>query len=330
MDGLIEQAKSQLWKIVNQLATSRKDGEMPELQVGLYEYGKDSIPKSEGYLRMISQFTNDLDLLSEELFKLKTNGGSEYCGLVIDSAVDNLKWSDDNSDLKIIFIAGNEPFNQGNIEYKTAVKKAIEKSIIVNTIFCGNYTEGVKTFWKDGADRADGKYINIDHNYREIAFAAPQDTEIIRLNSELNSTYLGYGKLGAKSKSNQLRQDSNAKSLNSNIAAQRVMAKASAVYTNANWDIVDALEKDKETLYKLDENELPEELKKLGVEQREGYVKDLKIKRGTIQKKISEISGKRDKYISEQRKNNSEKITLDSAMITAIKEQAEKKNYLIK
>ena len=83
MDGLIDQAKSQLWKIVNELATTKKDRHPVDLYVALYEYGKDAIPSQEGHLRNIVPFTQDLDKISDELFKLKTNGGEEYCGKVI-------------------------------------------------------------------------------------------------------------------------------------------------------------------------------------------------------------------------------------------------------
>ena len=37
MDGLIDQAKSQLWKIVNELATSKKSGKPIDFYVALYE-----------------------------------------------------------------------------------------------------------------------------------------------------------------------------------------------------------------------------------------------------------------------------------------------------
>ncbi len=71
MDGLIDQAKSQLWKIVNELATTKKDRQPVDLYVALYEYGKDAIPAQEGHLRNIVPFTQDLDRISDELFKLK-------------------------------------------------------------------------------------------------------------------------------------------------------------------------------------------------------------------------------------------------------------------
>ena len=40
MDGLIDQAKSQLWKIVNEVAAAKSvDGKQPNIKIALYEYG---------------------------------------------------------------------------------------------------------------------------------------------------------------------------------------------------------------------------------------------------------------------------------------------------
>ena len=233
MQGLIEQAKTQLWKIVNELATARKGGQIPRLEVALYEYGKSTIPASEGYLRMIVPLSQDLDLLSEELFKLKTNGGDEYCGQVIQAAVEGLNWTKSNNELKVIFIAGNEPFTQGRLDYKAACKGSISKGIIVNTIHCGDYQTGVRTSWKDGADLADGKYMNIDHNQKIAHITAPQDKEIIELGKALNKTYVAYGgRAGKAKKERQKRQDSNAMSVSEEVMVQRAAAKSSAQYSS--------------------------------------------------------------------------------------------------
>src|SRR5688572_5568251 len=60
MDGLIDQAKSQLWKIVNELAAAKtSNGSRPNIKIALYEYGNDGLPASEGYIRQVSQFTHD-------------------------------------------------------------------------------------------------------------------------------------------------------------------------------------------------------------------------------------------------------------------------------
>jgi len=327
MEGLIEQAKTQLWKIVNEMALAKKNGKVPRLLVGLYEYGKSTIPASEGYLRMLVPLSEDLDRISEELFKLKTNGGQEYCGKVIRAATRGLQWSQNNNDYKVVFIAGNEPFTQGDVDYKTACRSAIKKGIVVNTIFCGNYEQGIRTSWKDGADLADGKYMNIDHNQKIVHISAPQDKTIVELGQELNQTYIAYGKAGKGKKERQKRQDKNALSVNEEVMVQRSVAKSSPQYFNATWDMVDAVKEGKVKIEDMKEEDLPEELKKMNKKERKEYVEKMQKKREAIQKKIKKLNQERQKYVLEKRKQISGEQTLDEALVKAIKEQASKKNY---
>src|SRR5438270_14066729 len=70
MDGLIEQAKGQLWKICNEFIKARQNDIAPEVQVALYEYGKSSLPQECGWIRRVQPLTTDLDKISEELFAL--------------------------------------------------------------------------------------------------------------------------------------------------------------------------------------------------------------------------------------------------------------------
>ena len=149
MNGLIEQAKAKLWQVVNELSSARVENQAPNLEIALYIYGGDDLKKQEGYVKQLTEFTTDLDLISEHLFALTTNGGEEYCGTVINSSL-NLNWSKRSQDLRMIFIAGNEEFNQGALPYQQACKLAVAKDIIVNTIFCGNHLEGINTYWKNG------------------------------------------------------------------------------------------------------------------------------------------------------------------------------------
>mgnify|MGYP001049212578 CR=1 FL=1 len=178
MDGLIDQAKAQLWKVVNELARAKRNGRRPELEVALFEYGNDGLRQSEGYLRMVSDLTTDLDRISERLFGLVTNGGEEFCGAVIGRAVDRLSWSRSDDVLKVVYIAGNEPFDQGYASYKASAARAVRKGIVVNTIFCGGYDEGVATHWKDGAIRAEGRYMSIDQDEVVEDVVTPFDADM--------------------------------------------------------------------------------------------------------------------------------------------------------
>ena len=71
MDGLINQAKSQLWEIVNDFAKAKQNGKTPNLEVALYHYGNASLQQKTDYIEQLTPFTDNLDLVSEKLFSQK-------------------------------------------------------------------------------------------------------------------------------------------------------------------------------------------------------------------------------------------------------------------
>jgi len=302
MDGLINQARTQLWKIVNELTTVRLGGKAPKLEVALYEYGNDGLPAKEGFLRMVVPMTGDLDKVSEAMFALKTNGGQEFCGRVIDAATRQLLWSTSSKDVKCIFVAGNEPFNQGDFDYAKACKQAAAKGITVSTIFCGTNAEGVQTFWQRGAQLADGSYMSIDQDQQLAAAPAPQDKELAQLGVQLNATYLAYG--DAKKRQEGLRrqaeQDVNAAKSPVGAAAARAAFKASGQYLNPDWDLVDAIQEGRVRLESLAEDQLPDAVRSLSGVERKAYVEKLAAQRKNIQAKMAKLGETRKVYLAEQ------------------------------
>lgn len=329
MDGLINQAKSQIWKIVNEFATAKRGGVQPELQVALYEYGNDGLSAEKGHIRQVLPLTRDLDKVSEELFALQTNGGSEYCGQVIDVATRELAWSKNTKDLKVIVIAGNEPFDQGSVDFRKSCKAAITAGVIINTIHCGSDEEGRKGFWKDGALLADGQYMFIDSNQAVAHIDAPQDKEIARLGGELNGTYIPYGNVGNEASARQAVQDSNAMSVAQGSSVNRALFKASANYRNEAWDLVDAVRANTVKLEEVKEAELPEEMRKLDLAGRKAYLDKQEKRRSEIQEEIRKLDDERKKFVAAKMKEqqNPDADTFDSAMIRALRKQAESKEF---
>lgn len=325
MDGLIDQAKAQLWEIVNELSYAKCRHERPNLEIALYEYGNDKLSARSGYLRKILAFTQDLDDVSKELFSLTTNGGSEYCGTVIKSSLDDLDWGNDADDLKMIFIAGNEPFTQGKVDYRDAAGDAKEKDVVVNTIFCGNFEHGVSTKWKEGADLTYGDYMAINHNQQTVHVPSPYDDMILQLNIKLNSTYVPYGRSGARKMAVQAEQDESANEYGKANAVSRTVSKGSHFYKNSTWDLVDA-EKEADFRYdKLKKDDLPAELKGKSVAEIKSYVAKQSKQRDKIQKEIADLNKQRREFISNKKSETSN--GLESAMIDALKRQAKKKSY---
>ena len=327
MDGLINQAKSQLWDIVNEFSLAKCGNDArPNLQIALYQYGNDNLSVDEGYIQQVLGFSSDLDEISEKLFSLTTNGGEEYCGKVLQASLAQLPWNKNPDLLRMIFIAGNEPFDQGQYNYKTALTNANEKDVVVNTIFCGNYDLGINTNWKNGATLTGGEYMAIDHNKEVVQITTPYDEIIIKLNSRLNKTYISYGSLGKSKYIAQEVQDRNALSVQEAVAVKRAVSKSSRLYNNKKWDLVDAYDDAEFEISLIEKDELPEELQSKSENEIKKFVESKKNEREEIQKEIKKYNSKRLTYIAENQKNNNSG-ELENAMIQAIKKQAASKNY---
>jgi hypothetical protein len=327
MDGLIEQAKNQLWNIVMQLAKAKdSEGKDPEIELALYQYGNDGLNVEENYIERISAFTTELDELSEKLFSLSTNGGEEYCGAVIQDALKKLQWSSNPDDLQLIYIAGNEPFNQGGVDYIKACNMANQKNVIINTIHCDSYAVGIQDFWKHGADITGGMYMIINHNDKIVDIQTPFDAQITQLNIQLNNTYIGYGREGNVKKEKQLKEDANALTLSEAKVAERVLSKASKAYKNSSWDLVDAYENNPDVIIHAKEEDLPLKMKGMNTEQKIAFVNDLAGKRYTIKKQLNDLSIQRNTYVTNQKKKY-KTVNLDDLISKSVIKQAQQKGF---
>ena len=329
MDGLIDQAKSRLWNIVNTLTTLKYNGQAPQIEIALYEYGNDGL-KDENYIRQVTPLTQDLDLVSEKLFALKTNGGSEYCGAVIRDASINLGWDGNEKSMKLIYIAGNESFDQGKINYKEVIANAKKKNIYTNTIFCGSRDEGIQTFWQNGASLGDGKYFNIDSDRKVIYIETPYDVRISECNAKLNDTYIYYGSRGSEYKTKQIAQDRNAEVQSAANAVERTVAKSKKnAYKNDHWDLVDKAEKDKGYISNIKQEELPSELKGKSNIEIQKIVAQKSADRDKIQKEVEELSKKRQDFIDTEMKKrgNTDSDDLGKAIEKSILELGKKNGY---
>ena len=328
MDGLIDQARAQLWEIVNELSYATCKHEQPNLKIALYEYGNDQLSNNSGFIRQVSAFTSDLDYISEKLFSLTTNGGSEYCGQVIQTSVNQLEWGSNESDLKLIFIAGNEPFTQGPVNYINASTNAKEKQININTIYCGDYNDGITSMWQHSAKLTNGDYMSINQNQQTVHIPSPYDDYILELNIRLNKTYVPYGKQGRKKVATQALQDSNASKYGKANEVSRTVSKSSSFYKNSSWDLVDAETEEKNFSYsKIDKQLLPKALQGKSNKELQAYVIKKKTERNLIKQQIQEENSKRKKYIATEKKKINTTNSLENAMLKAIKRQGKQKNY---
>jgi len=308
MQGLINQARTQMWKLVNEFATAKQNGKPIRLELALYEYGER--PK------MLSQFTTNLDKVSEQLFGLGIRGGDEYCGQVISDATKQLEWSGNPDDLKLIYIAGNEEFTQGPVSPEAAISAAKKKGIVVNVIHADS---GSDPTWTAGAKLAGTPLMQINHNAAVATVVAPQDQRLAELNGQLNKTYIGYGAQGSAGLARQQAMDAAAQKAAPAAQAERAVSKSTANYKNDDWDLVDAKKDGKVAVGKLKKEELPAEMQGMNEQQREEYVAKKGEERAKLQKEIAELSKQRAAYVAEQEAKKPAEATLDKAMIDSVR-----------
>ena len=325
MSGLIEQAKSQLWKIMNELAILEKPDGEPDLEMALYVYGSKNIGGEKNEILKLLDFTTDMDLFSQKLFELGTSGSNEYAGEVIGNSLSELEWRAGSDHLKVIYIAGNESFAQGRISYAQSCGQAVEKSIVVNTIFCGDRNQGRQLDWEKGAVAGKGSYFHIDHNEKTVYIETPFDQQINQLNQQLNSTYIPYGTGGVKKKQQQELQDSNAGSYSASNMAERSKFKASKKYKAESWDLVDAYQKDKKIVE--EKEKLPADLKNNSVAEIEAKIQKMTDDRERIKKEINENNKLRTDFITNATKEQANANSLEGSIIQSIEKIAKERGF---
>jgi von Willebrand factor type A domain len=329
MDGLLNQARSQLWKMVDDLGRMTRvvDGKTRhvKIELALYEYGNDAISADAGYIRQVLPFTTDLDTVSEQLHGLVTNGGSEFVGQAIATSAAALPWSADPAALRFVFVAGNEEFDQGPVTAATAMAAAARKDINVQLIYCGP----TEPTWAAAARLAKSELVTIDHNQVAQYIASPQDAEILRLGNELNRTYLAYGADGIASVERQARADASSARLSPNVALERAQLKGTRNYNNANWDVVDAVENNARFLEQAGDAELPAELRGKRLAEKQQIVAANAARRAELSLQIRKLEAERTAFLETARapERGATARSLETALMKSATKIAANKGY---
>jgi hypothetical protein len=298
--------------------------------VALLTYGNSGHAAACGWVRVDSGFTEDLDAIYQQLFALTTRGGTEYVGRVIRTSLDRLDWTPSRDALKLLFVAGNESADQDRqVPFREACRQAIARGIQVNAIYCGSSSDRIAPGWREVARLADGHFASIDHNRGTVEVATPYDKTLQALSADLNGTYIAYGREGKAGAARQAAQDANAASLSAPAAATRAAAKASRLYTNSRWDLVDAVKEKSVDLAKAEAEALPEPMRSMTVEERKAYVGEMAKKRADVRKRIADLNAKRSAFIRDRMEEQGRKAdgAFDAAVRRALRAQAEKKGF---
>jgi hypothetical protein len=295
MGPLIDATRARLWDVVTMLGKAQP---RPVLRVGIVSYGNRSYDRAAGWVRTDVDLTTDLDVVYARLFALRTGGSEEYVARAVQVATRQLSWSSAQDALRIVFVAGNESATQDpHVRLEDALAEARQRSIFVNSIYCGEARKGEGNGWARLAMLGKGQFATIEHP-RAIAIATPHDDELRRLGAELNKTYLPYGKAGGAGLANQAAQDRNAGGVSSTVAATRTLAKAGPLYRADNWDLVDATASGKVDVRSMSAASVPPSIATLAPEARAQAIEEKARERRELQRQIAKVGAERERYLA--------------------------------
>ncbi|MCA8979156.1 MAG: hypothetical protein KDC14_03945, partial [Planctomycetes bacterium] len=255
--------------------------------------------------------------------------GTELVGRVLSVATGKLNWSQDPHALKLAVVAGNESADQDSVvSFRDACAAAIKNGIMVNSIYCGNPADAEAPLWKEVSMRADGHFATIDHQNGTLAIDTPFDEQLVALTGSVNPTYLPFGENGQTAWVNQTAQDVNAINMNNDAAANRAMCKNGALYV-CGWDLVDASKQEGFDLAAIPDEQLPEDMRAMTLEERQAHIDATARKRAEIQQQIAEVGAQRQVWLQAemQRLALDESNSFDHQLRTAIRTQVSQKGF---
>ena len=334
MEGLVDQARCQLWNVVSELATASR-GETPtKLEIAVYQYGSNKIPADQGFLRQVVGFTDNLDEVSRALFSLAVGGNKEFCGHVIDSALSDLEWDPSPSAYRAIFIAGNESFDQGRVTFGEAYPKALSHEVLLNSIYCAMKNDNKESTvqWDAAARLTGGMSFEIDHNHHLPEMMTPFDSRMRELNERMNATFVWFGEESENAAANQDEQDKNAAKMSDHAFAARMSAKIGHLYHHAHHDLIDAIDHGNVDLAKMEEAKMPESLQVMSADERVKFVEEKVAERDRVRREMADVISKRHAFLQqkmvEQAGAEGKEVTvLGDALVDAVRRQATKRGF---
>ena len=325
MRTLADSARIKIWEIVNELAIAEPT---PQLRVALVTYGNQNGSEANGWVRIDADLTEDLDLISERLFALRSRGANEYVGRAMQAALERLSWSESAGALQFLFLVGNEaPDQDPYVRYQEMSELARQRGILLSAVFCGQAESPEAQAWKDMATLAEGQFASIDHRLEAVMTSTAVDGQLVELGELMNQTYVPYTESGKARNKDRAREDKNARKRGTPVAATRAMTKASPVYSSEG-DLVTAHDQGLVDVLTLDAAGLPRSLRTMTAEERLLLVQEMSEIRRELRDRIAALGAERRRIVKgESASPHQAGRAFDDVLRKTIRERAQEAGF---
>ena len=231
-NGLVNDVRDNLWLIANQLnAMSPK----PDFRLSVICFSRPSFGKENGYVKVFSDFTYNLDYIDAELYKLKPSieKGDQIVSAALSIAISKMSWSKKKDAVKLVYIVGNGSVSSNGYEYVKICEEAVEKRIIVNSLFVTKSANKAADIagWKRIAAITGGIQTEITVNKKDpISFWNADLNIVLQQNNFLYNDLQWSGPDSAMGRKSMVTSDSGAFEAGINTYMHRMYYKSSSAF----------------------------------------------------------------------------------------------------
>lgn len=274
-NGLVNDIRDNLWHFINSTRLS-----MPEhdLRIGIIGFARPSFGVGKDYVKVLSDFTEDYDLISYGLFQLKVNveKGDQCDGSALYAALTDLHWSQKTGTKRLIYLFGNGKVNMCGYDYRSACDMASKNRIPVHAVYCvqRSIIKNEIPGWNGIATLTGGNFYTYPITKRTPLSRFSSDAQwLVDINQRLQDTYIYFSKDGQKHFEMMCAADDNSKRMNEQFFYARCRYKLTEHYINQckQWDLVSLMFSEEFDFSKINREDLPENYQKKGA----AYIKSM-------------------------------------------------------
>lgn len=297
MGGLLEGAKQRVWAIANEIAKGKP---APRVRMGLVAFRD----KGDDYVTKVFGLSDNLDNTYRDLSSLQAGGGGDGPEHVIQGladAVDKIAWSKDPKTFKVVYLVGDAAPHEDYPEapkLAAVLEKAVRKGLIINALQCGADMATTTAFTRV-ARLGEGRFMPVAQDGGAVAVATPFDARLAEASGKLEGTLLAYGG----------RRDEARKAM-SLAASVRGMAAAPAAAERAvyktregfssDMDLARAVADKKVDLAAVKNEELPEALRGLSLEEKKAELAKVEAERAAIRAEVAALQSRREAWLKKE------------------------------
>ena len=242
-NGLIDNFRDKMWDIINQWQMFTPK---PVIRIGLIGFSRYSFHDGSGYIKIISDLTDDYDALSQKMFDIQpyVENGIQFVGAAIGSGVNDMSWSQKPDAVKMMFVMGNGYVNLGRFDFRAQCESAVKSNIEIHTVYCIKNDKQMRQRelpgWEEIAKMTGGQSFQVLVNKRAPLIKEKVNVmALASLNDSLNKTFIPYGKAGVDRLKLMLKADDHAVRSYEAYFYSRLKYKLSDHYTSQMlmWDV---------------------------------------------------------------------------------------------